>query len=302
MMAEDSSQVKTKADRLWIGLGKVALLLGVILSLGQVIALIHSGGPDLKMDCRSIHHPHSLIASSLAKEKLPRSRLESQIRVVLEEKFPVEATETIDALNATIEILDQTVLDSVVTALGSWPEEGEFFDCKVENDGDKPAKEVVVVTPLDADVVFVDGTIQTNVKKSSEVQIGDLRPGDSISVRIWSFSRYWGEDFRLIHSDGIGKFRRGKYFFGLAALVASVLDFFIGTGVLGAATLLLLTVQLAFLGWLIRYTRASSVAPEEATQPDDETDEKTEPEGVAGEESSVSAKVGDDSSLNELDS
>jgi hypothetical protein len=94
----------------------------------------------------------------------------------------------------------------------------------VSNRGYQPAKDVLLDTPLSGVADVAGSGEPTNPK---QLQLGELRPGASITVDIWTTNRFPLDFFggaRLTHASGIGSIRQDSRLSGWRAIVGNYIE------------------------------------------------------------------------------
>jgi len=212
----------------WAAFGKLSAVLTACGTIVGIYLAINPSGPELLAKCDfnsyalppdliktidDVHQSESLDAiqremAALEGEKnkpmgMSKFELARRLNVYLEAKWPKKFR------------------------YSSNPYRG-FWYISIQNTGNRIANDVVLDIPLTG-VALVTGRdqaqeIQTITKT---LRLGSLRPGDSITVALWSEegTSFYSSGFRLTHAGGVGSVSFPSSFYGYRAVVARNLGF-----------------------------------------------------------------------------
>jgi hypothetical protein len=156
------------------------------------------------------------------------------LRKFREKKYSVDIFEYIEKENSTNNLglspeVIYTVSESLHTYIEKfWPSEFSYEDqpysglvfLSIENTGSKQAEKLVVDMPLEGLALITYQDEKQEVRDfSRKIEVGDLRPKNSVHLMIWSkqkMSAYDEEGFHVSYANGVTEFTFGKVVYGVA--------------------------------------------------------------------------------------
>lgn len=196
------------SERVWAIIGKVGALIGVLVGLFTLARFTWPPGPHIIADCQIVDSavpPPSLVLGKL------RAGLEAQLSPkAIEDALsrtrsssrwsPTERAEAASAISGHLPVPDFTVLDNFGAA-------SDLLQCRITNDGNEPAHQVVVDLPSAPSIVMSNSANLPLAEDQKSIALGDIRPGVDINLRVWfRFGHFWDKDrFQLSHQSGTGK-------------------------------------------------------------------------------------------------
>lgn len=209
-------------ERFWVAFGKFSALVTTLATIIGIYIALKPVGPQITANSSYQDYvlPPDLIeglrrikdAQSYAKIK--------QLADNILEKEPRKALDVASSLSAAL--------------TSSWPEQfryehdfyRHFYNLTIANTGDKPAIEVVLDVPLRGVALLTrEGLKQETIQVDGTLPIGNLRPGNSVRVALWSRGLFdiTGK-MRLTHSSGVGSVSYATTVYGFRGWVANNLE------------------------------------------------------------------------------
>lgn len=259
----ETSPSKKPPSETWAIVGKIATVVGLVLTLVRITTLLSTPGVKLAAYCdhSDVSLPRNLLeqtfsshidinevvspegmVSILRQEPEINTSLSSAQLTEISGRMASSISEAMDGM------LANTILPSLIPT--------RLITCDVENRGELPANEVI----FDFDYVsshnyvtaaaeYFEG-IQAEHITPNSVDIGQVRPGQSRIIQIW-LQNAFSFEMKLTHSNGPGHLFWAQYSYGLPGILRDPFGFVQDRPILYFSLLFGLALIIAFLSILI---------------------------------------------------
>jgi len=196
----DGKVYKARSDRIWIAIGKISLILGIVVALVRLTNTFTSPKPRITgfVSCSEFQSPPD------------RARVVDAVDgLMLDDIFlPKEHP---DRNNKTLTKL----------RLLSYANYNMYCKVRVVNFGNREAKDIVLDFPASGLAVVMDQDSEIHESQfKASILLKNLRPGKELSAQLWSFSNLNKiKEIRLYHTGGRGKVKYLTPVWGIGAIM-----------------------------------------------------------------------------------
>jgi hypothetical protein len=292
-----------EGSRIWTIIGKVSAVIALIIGVVTVYRFISPDEPSVLCKCKVATAKTGQIHADL------RAALSEQRKTA---SYPTISKQLTDAQFKATEPGSTITEVSDRLAKSIWPESLTFLlirldtdrtivDCTLNNAGSRQATDVTLRLPFEvAGAAIDDATAQVKLLPGNRVQLGIVKPNDTMRLYMWGNGDYPSEilsdqRFLLSYAEGVGHVQIARPTYGSVAAVAAFLSFLISHPIYSLFMLALVSFLLFALVMNLRHSafqrgirvatqaaRTNSISRSPKLPPEVATVESTSPENGRG--------------------
>lgn len=213
-MASEGSQ------KLWATLGKIGVVVGILVGFVKLVEVLKPSGPKLVAYCEySSYKPSPVLLGG--SDSLRRTIASEGFLETIKSQFKSDESQI---SKVHLRNLISDFLKKNMEFLSECCEYRSQVIVKISNKGDRVAENVVIDIPISGTFRQSSSDIKSVVSKfENVVNVGAIRPGNSVVIELWSsdrFDNYLIESTHLTHSLGVGELCFPTLAYGIPAFVA----------------------------------------------------------------------------------
>jgi tryptophan-rich sensory protein len=213
-------------DRIWAGIGKIGAFLGVVISLILGVLRLYDriAGPSLEAATEMVQPVPSKSIKRLVENEIEHQRIIADIEKRRSSGEPADLT--LKSVEADLKKATLPKDDFLAASLEQFSPR-QVLELTVWNHGGDVARSVEIMMPGSGTAQISElGSLQTEttLQWTHSVQLGDLPPGATLIVRIWTdnpFQILLSSEPVLVYAKGTGTVHRWRQFFGWVADLAT---------------------------------------------------------------------------------